>query len=135
LETEEGLCQDIVKLKYLKGSLMCLVQGRINDSPVLKDLMKIRHLSEREGGEFELNDGKLISFWLDPWLDNKPICIEYPIVYELSLNQKCFVHEVAIADWVVQFKIRLPPMLREQWYNLVAKLNRVSLNDAKDRER
>jgi hypothetical protein len=68
-------------------------------------------------------------------LDNKPICIEYPIVYELSLNQKCFVHEVAIVDWVVQFKIRLPPMLREQWYNLVAKLNRVSLNDAKDRER
>jgi hypothetical protein len=48
LETEEGLCQDIVKLKYLKGSPMCLVQGRINDSPVLKDLMKIRHLSKRE---------------------------------------------------------------------------------------
>jgi hypothetical protein len=44
LETEEGLWHEIVKLKYLKGSPVSLVQGRINDSPVWKDLMKIRHI-------------------------------------------------------------------------------------------
>jgi hypothetical protein len=34
LETGNGLCQEIVKVKYVKGSPICLIPNRINDSPI-----------------------------------------------------------------------------------------------------
>jgi hypothetical protein len=42
------------------------------------------------------------------------------------------VYEVARNDWVIQFKVRLHGILREQWYQLAAKLNRGNLNNEKD---
>jgi hypothetical protein len=42
---------------------------------------------------------------------------------------------VATADWVLHFKISLPPILRTQWYELTAKLNTISPNDVKDEVR
>jgi hypothetical protein len=33
---------------------------------------------------------------------------------------------------VVQFKIRLPPLIREQWYELARKLNSIQLGEVKD---
>jgi hypothetical protein len=65
--------------------------------------------------------------------DGKPICMEYPILYELALNQNCSVHDMVGTEWVDQFRIRLPPLVRKQWYHLAARLNRVSLNDEKDK--
>jgi hypothetical protein len=34
LENEEGLWQDIVNLKYVKGIPICLVKQKYSDSPV-----------------------------------------------------------------------------------------------------
>jgi hypothetical protein len=34
--------------------------------------------------------------------------------------------------WVVKFRAILPPCIRDQWYNLTEKLNRLNLNDDKD---
>jgi hypothetical protein len=68
LETEEGLWQDIIRIKYLKGPPVCSVQSKVSDSPVWKDLMKIRHIYLK-GREFDLGDGRMVSFLLDPWLD------------------------------------------------------------------
>jgi hypothetical protein len=94
--------------------------------------MKIRpiYLTRRE---FEVNNGKLISFWLDPWLDKKPICKIYPILFDLAVNQGCSVHDVVMAEWVIQFKIRLPSIIRDQWYRLATGLNSVTLNESKDK--
>jgi hypothetical protein len=44
LETENGLWQDIVKLKYVKGSHVALIKNKMSDSLVWSDLMKIRHI-------------------------------------------------------------------------------------------
>jgi hypothetical protein len=46
------------------------------------------------------------------------------VLFYLSLNQGVSVYEVARNDWVIQFKVRLHGILREQWYQLAAKLNR-----------
>jgi len=49
LEMENGLWQDIVKSKYLLSTdLISTVKWRMTDSPVWKDLLQVRHLSERE---------------------------------------------------------------------------------------
>jgi hypothetical protein len=34
---------------------------------------------------------------------------------------------------VIRFRIRLPPIIRHQWYELAAKLNNVILNENKDK--
>jgi hypothetical protein len=93
--------------------------------------MKIRHIY-LAGRVYEINDGKMISFWLDHWLGDEPICKKFHIMFELVVNQKCFVHKVAYIDWVIQFKIRLPPIIRDQWYRLATMLNEVNLNDGRD---
>jgi hypothetical protein len=52
------------------------------------------------GREYKVNNGRLISFWLDPWLGGDPLCKIYPILYDLCLDQRSYVHEVAKARWV-----------------------------------
>jgi hypothetical protein len=42
LENGSGLWQDIVRLKYVKGSPTYLIPNRYNDSPIWSDLLKIR---------------------------------------------------------------------------------------------
>jgi hypothetical protein len=97
LESEEWLWQEIVKLKYVHDTPVCMIKSRMNDSPCWKDLMKIRPIYLARRG-YEVNDGKLISFWQDPWLDKEPICIMYPILFDLAVNPCCLVHDVAMAE-------------------------------------
>jgi hypothetical protein len=77
-------------MKYIKDTPICLIQQKQFDSPVWKDLLKISHIY-LQGREFKLNNGKMVSFWLDSWMDNKPICIIYPVLYDLCTHKKCLV--------------------------------------------
>jgi hypothetical protein len=67
LESGEDLWQDIVKLKYVKQYPICLIPNRIYDSPLWKDLLKVRHIYLKGRGHKIIN-GKSISFLLEPWL-------------------------------------------------------------------
>jgi hypothetical protein len=53
--------------------------------------------------------------------------------YELCLNQTNSVFDVKNADWMIQFKIILPPITIDQWYELAGKLNVLSLNESNDK--
>lgn len=79
-----------------------------------------------------MKNGKYISFWCDSWLGDTPLCLEYPILYDLCSNKDASVADVASSDWIVQFTIILPPFLRDLWYNLATKLNQVQLEDNRD---
>jgi hypothetical protein len=61
LESGDGLWQEIVKLKYIYNTSVCLVQSRLNDSPYWKELMRIRPIY-LAGRGYEINNGKLMSF-------------------------------------------------------------------------
>jgi hypothetical protein len=89
LETKDGLWQDIVKLKYVKNSPTCLIPNRYNDSPIWCDLMKIRHIYLK-GRTIKIQDGKRVSFWLD----DRPLCPSYPVLYELCLIQNSSMYGV-----------------------------------------
>jgi hypothetical protein len=61
--------------------------------------------------------------------DDKPLCLKYTILHDLSLNQGSSVFEVVIDEWVIRFRIGLHGLLRGQWYELASRLNIVSLNE------
>jgi hypothetical protein len=61
LENEEGLWQNIVKAKYVKGSPIAAIKHRPSDSPIWTDLLKIRHLYMRNRS-VKVNNGQSILF-------------------------------------------------------------------------
>jgi hypothetical protein len=62
-----------------------------------------------------------------------PLCRRYPVLYGLCTQQDCSVAEVLDRGWVVQFKIQLPHIIRDMWYELAAHLNSIRLGEGKDR--
>jgi hypothetical protein len=69
-----------------------------------------------KGCEYIVKNGKSINFWLDVWLDGSLLCVQYPILYDLAINKDNSIHSIAMAEWVVRFKVRLHGVIRDQWY-------------------
>jgi hypothetical protein len=55
----------------------------------------------------------------------------YPVLYDACSHKNTSVHDIAEAEWVVEFRFRLKGVLREQCV-LAARLSRVSLDNEKD---
>jgi hypothetical protein len=128
----EGIWQQLVRLKNVKNSPICLIKHKQSDSPVWTNLPEVRHIY-LSGRDFVVNNGESISFWLDRWTGDKPLCLEFPVLYYLALNQGCTVREIAERGWVVPFSINLPTIIRQQWYMLAAYLSSIQLNNEKDK--
>jgi hypothetical protein len=99
----------LVKLKYVKDRPICHIIARQNNSPAWKDLIKIRHIYLK-GRRFKVGNGKLISFWLNTWMGEKPLSMMYPIIYELAIHKDASVFDIYSRGWVIQFSVRLPPL-------------------------
>jgi hypothetical protein len=56
LETGEGLWQDIVRIKYIKNTPICLIKPKYNNSPVWCDLLRMRYIYLK-GKEFVVKMG------------------------------------------------------------------------------
>jgi hypothetical protein len=54
------------------------------------------------------------------------------VLYELCVDKENSVYQVQQEGWLLRFSIRLPNMIRAQWYDLIDKLNHVVLSDEKD---
>jgi hypothetical protein len=113
LENEGGLWQDIVNTKYVKKYPTSLIPARISDSPIWSDLLKIRHIYLK-GRVLKISNGQRVSFWLDPWLEDVPLCQAFPLLFEEALDQKCSVWEVKEQGWVINFRTRLQGVIRAQ---------------------
>ncbi|TVU50202.1 hypothetical protein EJB05_01564, partial [Eragrostis curvula] len=107
LETEEGLWQDIVKVKYVQGKPIGSVKHRIDDSPSWTDLLKVRHVYMC-GRRFIVGNGNSIRFWHDRWMGDTTLCEEYPFLFALCTNPDLTVAECAQVGWVISFKVVLP---------------------------
>jgi hypothetical protein len=51
-----------------------------------------------------MNNGENVSFWLDVWLEDTPLCLCDHVLYDLSLNQGVSVDEVAMNDGLFSLK-------------------------------
>jgi len=95
LDNEEGLWQNIVKAKYIKGAPIGAITHRPDDSPIWTDLLKIKYFYMKNR-KVKVNNGQSTLFWEEPWMKEKPLCILHPVLYDLCLDKKISIHSVLI---------------------------------------
>lgn len=75
LDKESGIWQDIIRAKYLRNCLLSTVKHKLDDSPVWRDLLKVRHIYLR-GRKSKANSGEKTLLWYDDWLQGGPLCTQ-----------------------------------------------------------
>ena len=81
LEREDGIWQEIIEKKYLKGKHISAVKHKLDDSPIWADLLKIRQVY-LSGRQIQTKNGKNTLFWEDAWLKDKPLYVLHPTLYD-----------------------------------------------------
>jgi len=116
LENEEGLWQQLIKNKYLRNDIISTVKHRLDDSPIWASLLKIRQVYLR-GRQVQTKNGKNTLFWEDCWINEKPICKEHPVLFDLCNDKLISVHKVLQNNGRLSFSRWLPPYcLRNGWH-------------------
>jgi hypothetical protein len=120
LESEDGLWQSIVKAKYLGGgNLIGAIKHRPDDSPVWSDLLKIRYIYLR-GRSVKVKNCKSTLFWEDPWLKDTPLCILYPVLYNLCKREVHFCTLICVNEC----SVAIHKMATSFPFRILAHLNR-----------
>ena len=84
------------------------------------------------GRSLMVKNGKSTSFWLDSWLAGKPLCISHPVLFDMCLDKYISVYHVLTQQGQIQFRRWLPPLLFEQWINLLNKVYYHPFMNSKD---
>lgn len=65
---------------------MNTVKPRLNDSPIWKDLLKVRHIY-LGGRNIKPGNGTKTLFWTDVWLGEIPLCSKLSTLFELCVEK------------------------------------------------
>ncbi|WVZ79760.1 LOW QUALITY PROTEIN: hypothetical protein U9M48_027301 [Paspalum notatum var. saurae] len=87
LETEDGLWQDIVKVKYLNKHTVRNVGARLGDSPVWRDMLKVKSFY-LQGREVVVKSGDKTLLWHDPWVGDIPLSSQFPTLFSICENKE-----------------------------------------------
>ena len=132
LESEDGLWQTIIRAKYMRGgSLIGAIKHKLDDSPVWSDLLKVRHIYMANRG-VKVNNGKTTLFWEDLWLKDKPLCLLYPVIYDLCSDKHISIHYFLSNNAQLHFSRWLPHVLFSSWLNLITEVYCYSFNNSRD---
>jgi hypothetical protein len=80
LEYEHGLWQTLVKAKYGVNKGITRVCMKFDDSPVWKDLLKVKHLYIK-GRMMVVGNGQSTDFWKDAWCGTNSFCDRFPQLF------------------------------------------------------
>jgi hypothetical protein len=79
---EEGLWQDILKKKYLKGKALAQIERKTGDLHFWSRLMEVENIFFGKG-RFMVQDGTQTRLWLDLWIGDAPLKSKYPSFYNV----------------------------------------------------
>jgi hypothetical protein len=82
LLNEDGVWQQILRRKYLKGKTLSQAVRKAGDSHFWSGLMEVKDLVLRRG-RFKVQDGTQARFWEDKWLGKDPLMTVYPNLYRI----------------------------------------------------
>lgn len=84
-------------------------------------------------GIFNIKDGSEIRFWEDNWLDNSPLKVQYPSLYNIAYQKQDSVAKVLESFPVnISFRKNLSGSKLVAWNELMACLNDIALLNARD---
>ena len=82
LESSEGLWQQIVRSKYIKGNPLITFGEKQEDFHFSKGMMSIKDLFYKYCRKIIAN-GEHTSFLFDTWLDDLPLVVQYKRLFDL----------------------------------------------------
>ena len=82
---------------------------------------------------YAIQNGENVLFWLDCWLENRPLCINYPTLFELNECKQVSVAEFIRKNGQVSFRRWLPLVLQDQWERLKQQALNFPLTQSKDK--
>jgi hypothetical protein len=84
------------------------------------------------GGSFSIQCDTQIRFWKDTWIEDKPLWMEYPSLYNIVRRKDATVAQVlSTVPLNVSFRRDLVGENLVDWHKLVQKVVTVNLNDDK----
>lgn len=131
LEKDEGLWQDIVKFKYLRGKCVSNVKHRQDDSPMWSDLVKVKNFY-MQGRIVKTFGGELTRFWYDDWLFDKPLCTIVPSLFTLCEQKDVTCKQVVSGESMISFRRRLNEGLLESWEKIQSQMRDFQFSSEKD---
>jgi hypothetical protein len=131
LEKEEGIWQDIVKKKYMKGKGVNQLTYKANNSAVRNDLLKIKHIYIK-GRIMRLGNGLTIDFWHDIWCRAISLKDKFPNLFKICFDQNRLVSDMQKLNWKLKFRRWLDEDLQNQLRMMNDMLFRYKTNDSRD---
>jgi hypothetical protein len=129
----EGVWQELLTNKYIRGKTLSQVQAKPTDSPFWKEIMGVKD-NFFKCGSFVIGDGSGTRFWEDVWLGNISLANQYPSLYNIVRTKNILVSDVLNQTLLnIRFNRVLIGDKWDAWIHLVSRLMNVNLNDEPDR--
>jgi hypothetical protein len=132
---EHGIRQDLLRRKYMQDKAIGQIRRKLEDSQFWSDIMSVKELFLRFG-TFQLNTRANIRFWEDIWVGNRPSNDQFAHLYRIVKHKHDTVATVfSMVPLNISFRRSLRGDTLQSWYELVAKVADVRLNDREDKFR
>lgn len=90
---EDGMWQQVFRNKYLASQTLSAAKYKVGYSQFWSGLMKVKDLFT-SCSNMIVGNGNQIRFWEDSWMGNKPLCFQFPRLYDISFSKNISVAEV-----------------------------------------
>ena len=88
----------------------------------------------QKGRAIEVRSGQQTRFWLDCWLGDCPLKIQFPNLFIIASNPDLEVANACVdGQWCIAFRRQLNENLRQDWANLEDLLRDVTLSEGHDK--
>ncbi|PNT60803.1 hypothetical protein BRADI_5g05195v3 [Brachypodium distachyon] len=113
LEAGDGMWQQLVRGKYgIVGSIRH-IQPNTNNSPLWRNLLKVRDFYLR-GRKMVAGNGRNTDFWGDCWIHSQPLKELFPDLFRICEEQEVSVQYMHSRRWNFRFRRWLDCSLQEQ---------------------
>lgn len=129
-QNESGLWADLLKAKYFPNGTF--FESFARGSPFWNGIQKIKPAFAM-GAKFQLHDGKSIKFWIDSWVEEQPLWMEFQSLYALAVDPNITVAEaLSVSPPAIPFHHELSVVARVSWDRLLLKVPPFSLSAGPD---
>jgi len=113
LENKEGMWQKVAEKKYVKNNTITSLKFKATNSPVWKDLLRVKDIYLR-GRRFKIGNGRSADFWRGRWCGSIALIAKFPELFDICNEQSGSVYEFAAKGWRLTFRRWLDERLQVQ---------------------